>query len=114
MAAEEKIDLGVVPQYLPERQPEKLAVIAVEQRISPARDDCSAVHAQAELIGAQLEILAQARRSSVGDLHDVAKPQPSQVLYHAQRRHLGDQDRRFGVEQLLERRSVKVVPMQMR
>ncbi len=102
MTAEQKIYLGKITQDLTQRQAKELAVVAVEQRTTAAGDHGRAVYADAELVRAQFEIIAQAYFTAVRDLDDVVEAEPAQIVEHSTRCDLRDQDPRLRVEQFLE------------
>src|ERR1700733_2633174 len=113
MAAENEVDLRVVPQNLAQRQAEELAIVAVEKRVPAAREDGGTVDAESELIRAQFEIVPEGDSCAMRHFDDVVKAQPAQIIDHSPRGHLRHDDLGARVEQFLQRRSVKMVPMQV-
>src|SRR5271165_2338127 len=51
--------------------------------------------------------------SPMRDFDDVVKAQPMEIIDHAPGRYFGYENGRFRIEVLLERGSVKMIPMQM-
>src|SRR5579863_1669697 len=113
MAAKNEIDFWVIPQDLPQRQPEELAIIAIEEGVSAPGYDSAAVYSESELIRVKFEVVPKGNFAAVRYLDDVVKAQPAQIIHHAPRRHFRHDDLRLWIEQFLQRGPVKMIPVKV-